>query len=78
MSTSPTAEDSVIVTRQGRIGHITLNRPKALNALNLEMIRSLAAALEAWRDDPEVHAVVITGAGERAFCAGEGAWKSKQ
>ena len=70
MSSSPSAEDSVIVARQGRIGHITLNRPKALNALNLEMIRSLATTLAAWRDDPAVHAVVITGAGERAFCAG--------
>ncbi len=62
--------DSVITRRLGRIGHILLNRPKALNALTLEMIEALATALEAWRDDAGVHAVVIEGAGGRAFCAG--------
>ena len=70
MNSSPNAEDSVIVARDGRIGRLTLNRPKALNALNLDMIRQLTAALDEWRDDPSVHAVVLTGAGERAFCAG--------
>jgi enoyl-CoA hydratase/carnithine racemase len=62
--------DTVVATREGRIGRLTLNRPKALNALDLPMIEALAAALDAWRDDPAVHAVVIEGAGERAFCAG--------
>ena len=62
--------DSVIAVIDGRIGRITLNRPKALNALDLDMLRGIAAALEAWRNDPHVHAVVIEGAGERAFCAG--------
>ena len=61
---------SVIASRDGRIGHILLNRPKALNALDLAMIRAIRAALEDWRDDPSVHAVVIEGAGGRAFCAG--------
>ncbi len=63
-------DESVIVRRDGRVGRILLNRPKALNALDLPMIRACAAALEAWRDDPAVHAVVIEGAGDRAFCAG--------
>ena len=54
----------------GRVGRITLNRPKALNALDLPMIRAIAAALAGWRDDPAVHAVTIEGAGGRAFCAG--------
>jgi enoyl-CoA hydratase len=63
-------EDSVIVRRDGRIGRILLNRPKALNALDLPMIRACARALDDWRDDPAVHAVVIEGAGDRAFCAG--------
>lgn len=56
--------------RQGRIGRITLDRPRALNALDLGMIRALAATLEAWRDVPEIHAIVIEGAGGRAFSAG--------
>jgi enoyl-CoA hydratase len=63
-------EESVIATRDGRVGRLVLNRPKALNALDLPMIRALTAALQAWRDDPHVHAVVIEGAGDRAFCAG--------
>ena len=64
------SEESVVATRDGRIGRILLNRPKVLNALDLEMIRAISSALEAWRDDPYVHAVVIEAAGERAFCAG--------
>jgi enoyl-CoA hydratase len=63
-------EDSVTASRDGRIGRLLLNRPKALNALDLPMIRALTVALRGWRDDPHVHAVVIEGAGERAFCAG--------
>ncbi|MDE2582905.1 MAG: enoyl-CoA hydratase/isomerase family protein [Rhodospirillales bacterium] len=63
-------EDSVIARRDGRAGRVLINRPKALNALDLPMIRAIAAALEAWRDDPQVHLVMIEGAGERAFCAG--------
>jgi len=65
-----TTEDTLITRRDGRVGRILLNRPKALNALDLEMIRVMTRTLLAWRDDPHVHAVVIEGAGERAFCAG--------
>ena len=65
-----TAEDTLIASRDGRIGRILLNRPRALNALDLEMIRGMVKALNDWRDDPHVHAVVIEGAGDRAFCAG--------
>ena len=61
---------TVEARRQGRIGRLLLNRPRALNALDLPMIRTIAATLHAWRDDPAVHAVVIEGAGGRAFCAG--------
>ncbi len=63
-------EAGVMVRRDGRVGRIVLNRPRALNALDLGMIRDCARALDLWRDDPHVHAVVIEGAGERAFCAG--------
>jgi enoyl-CoA hydratase len=63
-------EPTVIARRDGRVGRILLNRPQALNALDLGMIRACAKALKAWLDEPEVHAVVIEGAGDRAFCAG--------
>lgn len=64
------SDPTVIARRQGRIGRITLNRPKALNALDLGMVQAVHGALDGWRDDPAVHAVVIEGAGGRAFCAG--------
>ncbi|MBS0272110.1 MAG: enoyl-CoA hydratase/isomerase family protein [Proteobacteria bacterium] len=55
---------------QGGIGWITLNRPEALNALSLAMIRGLSQLLKDWERDESVRAVVIEGAGEKAFCAG--------
>ena len=64
----------VIAEVQGHIGCITLNRPKALNALSLPMIRELTAALLRWQDDPQVFAVAVRGNGKEgpfgAFCAG--------
>ena len=51
-------------------GFITLDRPKALNSLSLEMLRAITAALLAWRDDAAVAAVVIRSSSEKAFCAG--------
>ena len=56
--------------RRGSAGMITLNRPKALNAVTLVMVRAMRRQLDAWRDDPAVTRVIITGAGERAFSAG--------
>lgn len=53
-----------------RIGFIELNRPKALNALSLAMIRTMHARLDEWRTDPSVLAVVVYSPHERAFCAG--------
>ncbi|KVG35554.1 enoyl-CoA hydratase/isomerase family protein [Burkholderia ubonensis] len=53
-----------------RIGFLELNRPKALNALSVAMIRTLHAALDTWRDDPEIVAVVVYSPHARAFCAG--------
>uniref|UniRef100_A0A1I7Z4E1 3-hydroxyisobutyryl-CoA hydrolase, mitochondrial n=1 Tax=Steinernema glaseri TaxID=37863 RepID=A0A1I7Z4E1_9BILA len=49
---------------------VTLNRPKALNALNLNMIRSLYPRLQEWNDDKRVSMVIVKGSGEKAFCAG--------
>jgi len=62
--------DDVLLETRGPVGVVTLNRPKALNALDLAMCRVLLPRLEAWAADPEVKAVVIRGAGGRAFCAG--------
>ncbi len=67
---SPDPENTVFVRRQGRIGRLTLNRPKALNAVDQDMLRVIRGALDEWRDDPGVHAVIIESAGGRAFCAG--------
>ncbi|HZW20267.1 enoyl-CoA hydratase/isomerase family protein [Noviherbaspirillum sp.] len=55
---------------KNQIGFITLDRPKALNSLSLDMVRAITAALLAWRDDGAVKAVVIHSSSERAFCAG--------
>ena len=49
---------------------VEFNRPKALNALNHNMVSTLLPQLKSWADNPEVHAVVMHGAGDRAFCAG--------
>ena len=62
--------DSLLTTRVGRAGIITLNRPNALNALDLDMIRSMTSTLRDWANDDEIYLVVVRGAGERALCAG--------
>ena len=59
-----------LVERRGSAGVIVLNRPKALNALTLTMVRLIAVALSDWERDPAVTRVVVRGAGEKAFCAG--------
>lgn len=58
------------ISTTGRLGSIVLDRPKAINALSLEMIEGIAAALAQWRDDPDIGAVLFEGAGEKGFCAG--------
>jgi enoyl-CoA hydratase len=63
-------EPEVLLEERGRVGLITLNKPKALNALSLSMIEAIAPRLAAWAGDERVDAVVIQGAGDRAFCAG--------
>ena len=74
-ATVPTDDAPDVLSEvHGQVGFITLNRPKALNALSLSMIRSLAHCLLAWRDDPAVAAVAIRGSSKTgpfgAFCAG--------
>ncbi len=63
-------EPTVVARREGAAGTLLMNRPKALNALDLDMIRAFRAAVDGWRDDPSVRLVVLEGAGGRAFCAG--------
>ena len=55
------ASTDILVERRGNAGLITLNRPKALNALSLQMVRDITKALIAWRDDPAVEMVAIRG-----------------
>jgi len=62
--------DEIISRVSGRLGYITLNRPKALNALTYAMCEELTRLLVAWEKDDAIGAVLIDGAGERAFCAG--------
>lgn len=54
----------------GRVGIATLNAPKSLNALSLDMARQLDAKLQAWAVDRSIVAVWLEGSGEKAFCAG--------
>ena len=63
-------EKTVVAGRDGGAGVIRLNRPKALNALDLVMIRAMREALDRFVDDPSVAVVLLEGTGERAFCAG--------
>ncbi|MGW1596255.1 enoyl-CoA hydratase/isomerase family protein [Streptomyces sp. NPDC002343] len=60
----------VLLRTRGRAAYLTLNRPRALNALNHVMVRRIDEALTAWEHDPAVETVVLTGAGERGLCAG--------
>ena len=62
--------EEILLDRTGGAAILTINRPQALNALTLGNYRRFAPALRAWASDPSVHAVVVRGAGERAFCAG--------
>jgi enoyl-CoA hydratase len=63
-------ESNVLVRTEGRIGRITLNRPKAINALTHDMVVDIDAALREWADDDTIEAVLLDGAGERGLCAG--------
>ncbi len=67
---APSEEPRVLVRAEGGLGHLTLNRPRALNALDLGMIGLLADALDAWEHDPDVGIVLLDGAGGRGLCAG--------
>lgn len=63
-------EAELLVEQRGSLGLLTLNRPKALNALTLTMVHAMTAQLQAWANDTSINAVAVRGAGDRAFCAG--------
>ena len=64
------AEPDLIARREGSVGVIRLNRPKAINAVTLEMFREVDKALVVFEDDPAVAVILLEGAGERGLCAG--------
>ncbi len=73
MQTAETAtapEQPVLWDHAGGIAVVTLNRPKAMNAMTVEMLESLGEILDEIEADPDIRALVLTGAGERAFCVG--------
>ena len=61
---------NVIFEKEGNLGTITINRPKALNALNSETLRELDLVLDTIENDNDIYCVIVTGAGEKAFVAG--------
>ncbi|WP_018639568.1 enoyl-CoA hydratase/isomerase family protein [Parafrankia elaeagni] len=66
----PSREPEILRSVEGRVGRLTLNRPKAINALNHDMVRAMDAALRDWEHDDRVDAVLVDGAGHRGLCAG--------
>lgn len=62
--------ETILIKKEDRVAWITINRPRKLNTLTLEVIRELSTAVEEAESDEEVRCIVITGMGDRAFCAG--------
>ena len=62
--------DAVLYAKEGVLGRIRLNRPRAINALNLDMVTSMTRQLQEWANDDGVAAVALDGAGDRGLCAG--------
>ncbi|MCP3382503.1 enoyl-CoA hydratase/isomerase family protein [Bradyrhizobium sp. CCGUVB4N] len=78
---SSVEEGDLIVRREGAAGVIRLNRPKAINAMTLEMSEGIDAALDRFETDPEVALIILEGSGERGLCAGgdvRGLWESSR
>ena len=65
-----TSEDTVLIEDQGPVRVLTLNRPHVLNAVSPQLARELGAALAGIDVDPDIQIAILTGAGDRAFCAG--------
>ncbi|GEK79120.1 enoyl-CoA hydratase/isomerase family protein [Agrococcus baldri] len=65
-----TGDAAVLVEQRGRLGLLTLNRPKAINALTHTMVELIAEAMDAWEYDDAIATVAVVGAGDRGLCAG--------
>ncbi|MDP3015816.1 MAG: enoyl-CoA hydratase/isomerase family protein, partial [Deltaproteobacteria bacterium] len=61
---------NIMVAFEGEIGILTINRPKALNALNIETLQEIRLGIEEAKDQPGLKGLIVTGAGEKAFVAG--------
>jgi len=61
---------AVLYEKRGRVAYVTINRPEALNAIDPQTNEELTAAFADFRDDPDLWVAILTGAGDRAFCAG--------
>ena len=70
LQTMESSQDITFVLGNNGVGSIVLNRPRALNALTLDMIRRMTATLEAWEADDKVKMIIVKGEGDRAFCSG--------
>lgn len=70
MPADASPEPEVVIRREGRAGRITLNRPRALNALSYGMVAPMVGALRGWATDPAIELVILDGAGDRGLCAG--------
>ena len=70
MTQADETEPTVLFIKQDAVAHVVLNRPRVINAYNVQMRDDLFQALEAVRDDPEVRVAIVRGAGDRGFCAG--------
>ena len=70
MAENAPQDAELLVRTEGRAGRITLNRPKALNALTYDQAIAIEKTIDAWADDPAIQVVIIDGTGERAMCAG--------
>ena len=66
----PTGTDEVLFARDGALGRVLLNRPRAINSLTRDMVVAIRVQLEAWADDLAVRVVSLEGAGDRGLCAG--------
>ncbi|WP_243075376.1 enoyl-CoA hydratase/isomerase family protein [Microbacterium sp. SS28] len=63
-------EEKVLARASGSLGRLTLNRPRSINALDLDMIRAISLALDEWEADTDIDTILLDGAGERGLCAG--------
>ena len=67
---TPESANDVLISTEGHTGRLSLNRPKAIHALNLDMVHAMTGALVAWQGDDAVQAVCIDHSEGRGFCAG--------